>query len=173
MWTPWGPSQHQARIAEGITQVSTAGHGGIKLSPKRQQELQQKFPHFQAWAGGSWYEEDCDVCVVILAFPEEFSNLAIRGAIKTAHSNNDDGNWLPISQWLNSDVGEANELNAKVLQVETENADKWESGSMGSCKEGWNVSFTRVRDKESKWVKLAKYPSKQFYSDAELAEMEV
>ena len=35
MHTPWGSSQHQRVLAEGITSVSTASHGGVHLDRKR------------------------------------------------------------------------------------------------------------------------------------------
>ena len=37
--TPWGWSQDIAELAEGIWRVSTAGHGGLKLSRDRWEEL--------------------------------------------------------------------------------------------------------------------------------------
>lgn len=70
--TPWGPAQHSEYIAEGIIRVDTASHGGLHLSPQRHEELQAMFRSFPTWAGGRWYEEDCDACAVIVAFPDVF-----------------------------------------------------------------------------------------------------
>ena len=33
MHTPWGPPQDVEELAEGVLRVSTAGHGGLQLSP--------------------------------------------------------------------------------------------------------------------------------------------
>ncbi len=79
--TPWGPAQNSTKIAPGIMLYSCAGHGGIHLSPTRQKEFKSKFPEFQTWIkGGEWFEEDCDVCVIILAFPQYFKAEDIQSA---------------------------------------------------------------------------------------------
>ena len=39
MHTPWGYPQDIEELAEGIWRVSTAGHGGLKLSRERWEEL--------------------------------------------------------------------------------------------------------------------------------------
>lgn len=72
--TPWGLSQSSRKIAPGIMFYSTAGHGGIHLSPTRQKEMKEKFPDFITFLGDpAWWEEDCDCCVVNLAFPDCFN----------------------------------------------------------------------------------------------------
>ena len=68
MHTPWGTAQSQRALAKGITQVSTAGHGGIKLSPER-----NAFVH-EAWRNADgWYEEDCEWAIVAVTFPDAFT----------------------------------------------------------------------------------------------------
>jgi hypothetical protein len=71
--SPWGSVQHQHEIAPGIISVSTAGHGGIWLSPERQAQL-------PAWAleisssyceKPTWWEEDCEAMVIAYVFWEE------------------------------------------------------------------------------------------------------
>jgi len=37
--------------------------------------------HFQPFAGANWYEEDCDWCIVALAFPEFFGSDAVPAAL--------------------------------------------------------------------------------------------
>lgn len=68
MNTPWGRSWTCAEIADGITLVSTAGHGGVKLSPERNALV----PEAMRQAGG-WYEEDCEINFSIWTFPVEFA----------------------------------------------------------------------------------------------------
>lgn len=70
--TPWGFSDTEREIANGITLVSTPSHGGYYLSQARQAELLARFPSFTTWAGGPWYEEDCDWAVVAIVFPTAF-----------------------------------------------------------------------------------------------------
>jgi hypothetical protein len=73
--TPWGPPQHWTNIAEGIDCVSTAGHGGIKLSRQRQ----AKMPAALKLEGG-WYEEDVEYNRVVVVFPECFKTEQVAGA---------------------------------------------------------------------------------------------
>ena len=69
--SPWGQIQHVAIKSPDVVFVSTAGHGGFWLSAERHRDLQRRFP-FPTYAGGQWYEEDCDAAVVVCAFPELF-----------------------------------------------------------------------------------------------------
>lgn len=78
--SPWGEVQDSIHIADGIDCVKTAGHGGFKLSPERHATIKQKFPLFETFAGGAWYEEDCDVTVVVVTFPEYFDASAVAEA---------------------------------------------------------------------------------------------
>ena len=70
--SPWGSIQHAQQIAPGIWSVSTAGHGGIKLSAARNRAM----PADMRLHGG-WYEEDCDAALVGLVFPEAFPNVHV------------------------------------------------------------------------------------------------
>lgn len=65
--TPWGPIQESNVIAEGITEVSTASHGGYVLSEERQNEMPAHLSN-----GTPYYEEDCEFALVQLAFPAYF-----------------------------------------------------------------------------------------------------
>lgn len=67
-WTPWGVSDYEKKIATGIMSYSTPGHGGIHLSPARQIEMPE-----QLRVEGGWYEEDCDWCLVAVAFSQYFT----------------------------------------------------------------------------------------------------
>jgi hypothetical protein len=51
----WGPIQTKSELAPGVWSVSTAGHGGIKLSRERNAAV----PAYLRREGG-WYEEDCE-----------------------------------------------------------------------------------------------------------------
>lgn len=37
--TPWGRSDSQKELADGIWMVTTPSHGGVKLSPERQAQM--------------------------------------------------------------------------------------------------------------------------------------
>lgn len=67
MRTPWGTAQSENTIAEGVTVVTTAGHGGIKLDAARNAKVHK------AWRQkGGWYEEDAEWAIVALTFPNLF-----------------------------------------------------------------------------------------------------
>ena len=68
--TRWGPAQTVTVLAEGITDVTTAGHGGIILSFDRWRDFTRRFPTFEPFAGGRNLEEDCDAIFAFVAFPE-------------------------------------------------------------------------------------------------------
>lgn len=65
--TPWGAAQLEYTIAPGILLYTTAGHGGFRISP----QLQAKMPEHDR---AEWFEEDCEWCRVVLAFPEHFDS---------------------------------------------------------------------------------------------------
>lgn len=69
----WGPVQTEKSYGEGITHVTTAGHGGFVLSPEMNEHVKVKFPDFKPWGGHERsYEEDCDWAVVVATFPDRF-----------------------------------------------------------------------------------------------------
>jgi len=67
-YTKWGASQTSKKHASGIMEYSTASHGGFHLSATRQSQM----PEYLRNDDG-WYEEDCDWCKVVIAFPEYFT----------------------------------------------------------------------------------------------------
>jgi hypothetical protein len=166
--TPWGLAQDTNKIADGIVAVSTPRHGGIWLSEGR---LEAFLAHpvgqrFRGFARLPWFEEDCDVAAVMLVFPECFDAAAIRAAVKSALSW---GEYQPaVKAWLVSDAPEAVALVATKNAWETEHADRWETGGMGSVHGGeWSVSLYNVRSRERITVHMP-YPTKQTYTTEEL-----
>jgi hypothetical protein len=65
--TPWGPAQDRKSYGRGIVFYSTAGHGGFHVCPTLDASMP---PHLRRDDG--WYEEDCDWCLVVVAFPDRF-----------------------------------------------------------------------------------------------------
>ncbi len=80
--TPWGAPQDIEQIAPGICFVSTASHGGYYLDAIRNAcvPLAWRRASFNGHAITGWYEEDCDACMVPLAFPEAFPAAALPRA---------------------------------------------------------------------------------------------
>ena len=83
-YTPWGEPQSVEEVAEGITFVSTASHGGYHLSPEKNQVVNEIWRRQD-----NWYEEDCDWAIVAITFPEFFTKEDVSNARRTAI------NWLP------------------------------------------------------------------------------
>ena len=74
--TPWGPAQTAIEFAPGIISYTTAGHGGIWLSPERQKAL--------AWPDNflrdpAWWEEDCDWAIPYYFFRKDIEAAGTAG----------------------------------------------------------------------------------------------
>ncbi len=65
--SPWGKVQTKQELAPGIWSVSTAGHGGIKLSRGRNAAV----PKYMRAEGG-WYEEDEQWSIAAVVHPIGF-----------------------------------------------------------------------------------------------------
>lgn len=73
--SPWGAIQDKRELAPGIWSVSTAGHGGIKLSRERNAAM----PDYMRNEGG-WYEEDCEWAKAAVVHPIGFQRtIKIKG----------------------------------------------------------------------------------------------
>ena len=82
--SPWGTIDYVSHWDVGITNVGTAGHGGVKLSPGRNRDVHP------AWRRpGGWYEEDCEWAIVAVTFPECYTPEHVATARTTAR------NWFP------------------------------------------------------------------------------
>jgi hypothetical protein len=68
--SPWGAIQDKRELAPGIWTVSTAGHGGIKLSRERNAAM----PDHMRNEGG-WYEEDCEWAKAAVVHPIGFQRV--------------------------------------------------------------------------------------------------
>jgi len=83
-YSPWGPIQDTTEITEGVSFVSTAGHGGLKLDRKRNAEMPEALRR-----KGGWYEEDCEYSLVMVGLPQYFKPEEVARAHQTAK------NWFP------------------------------------------------------------------------------
>jgi hypothetical protein len=59
MNTPWGQSDSVEMVADGIWDVGTPSHGGVKLSCKRQALLPANAKLHNFFKTLAWWEEDC------------------------------------------------------------------------------------------------------------------
>lgn len=75
MNTPWGKSDSQNTLAEGIVSYSTPSHGGIWLSSERQAQLPEGIDNFVHDL--RWWEEDCDWVVPYILFKDDIEKHGI------------------------------------------------------------------------------------------------
>ena len=88
MNTPWGKPQGLSKqVADGIVFYSTASHGGYHLSAERKAQMPALYRAIKTFAGGNWYEEDCDWCLVALSFPQYFDERTLIAAKDTLRWN--------------------------------------------------------------------------------------
>src|SRR3990167_8704763 len=73
MYTPWGKAQGIHHIAPGITEVSTASHGGIMLDRKHAAIIESVIGTGWTGSAAAW-EEDCDWAAPYLLFESEMTN---------------------------------------------------------------------------------------------------
>lgn len=170
--SPWGHVQDRREIAPGIVSVSTPSHGGFHLDPARQRTVRRALPDFDTWAGGPWYEEDCDWAVVAVIFSEHFDGQSVAAAIATAQRQaGESAMWAAVIKWL--DVPDGAAARQKADRWLRENADHWEPGSMSSRTsngtDGWAVQFQQIGNRgNSRWVDLLDYPTQATYTTEEL-----
>lgn len=85
--TPWGYSQQSYKFGRGITQYSTAGHGGFHVSAgllrKMDPALRRVGGKYISWKAEGWFEEDCEWAAVVVSFPERFEPSMVAAAEKT------------------------------------------------------------------------------------------
>lgn len=115
--SPWGWIQTVDVISPGNAwNVTTASHGGIKLS----RSMNAKIPKAARRKGG-WYEEDIDWAIVAVAFPEMFTDKTVAAAMKTLK------NWLPsLYEAITGEVVKISESMKLQEQAEKEiHRDDW------------------------------------------------
>lgn len=64
MNTPWGESQVTEVVADGVLWVSTASHGGYRVSAPALNAIPHEWRTFD-----HWYEEDCEALIVLAFVP--------------------------------------------------------------------------------------------------------
>lgn len=84
MHTPWGTVQHETKLADGITIVSTASHGGIVLSSARA----KKVAHIKNFLNDPrFWEEDCDWAIPYVVFKDEINEPNKDRHLKSAYES--------------------------------------------------------------------------------------
>lgn len=65
-YSPWGLIQSATALGPDAVVVSTASHGGIRVSPAALRRIPQPL-RATAYSQGGWFEEDCDWAIPYLA----------------------------------------------------------------------------------------------------------
>lgn len=78
--SPWGTVQYGTVLADGIISVSTAGHGGVRISPERLAQM----PPALRLGRRRWFEEDCEAALVLWAFADTIGERDRRSAFEKA-----------------------------------------------------------------------------------------
>jgi hypothetical protein len=154
--TPWGCPDSTKVLAEGIVVFSTPRHGGILLSAERWREMPKALREVPTFAGGHWYEEDCDVALVILSWPDLFGGHAVRDAYHaTAQASTDPSRrrWYGIMDRWEGRIRERCE--ALMQEWEREHADHWVGGSCWTEGDGWAMQFKNVSTGSYAWRKIS------------------
>src|ERR1039458_7463504 len=141
--TPWGHAQTHDRNGAGLWFVSTAGHGGLYMSPERLAHFKSIFPTFEGYAGLPWLEEDCDYCLGVLAFADDYEAEAVFYAWDMVMTYQSDNTFYFAEgrAWLLSDAGAAVRLKAETYSASR--AGLWRRGGCGTQGIGWHTNSIR------------------------------
>lgn len=168
--TPWGAPQDVSPKADSIVFFSTAGHGGYWLDSVRFAELKRKFPDWVSFGGNEqWFEEDSDICAVVIAFSDLYDDQAIFNACRSVagslNYHKGQGKWKQVY-----DYAMRNGLTERAAAFRRSTVHLWERGG---CFCGpvipdhkWQVIMRRGEETREY---IMPYPEKQCYSDEELA----
>lgn len=125
--TPWGAAQESNKIATGIMFYSTARHGGVHLSPKRNAQV----PEYMRSVDG-WYEEDCQWSLAAIVFFDEFLEDALRHENMSSDKYRDIvtdtfKNWYPeeYEKFYNTKIPEGNSFKRDEAIFRERTTDKY------------------------------------------------
>lgn len=73
-WSPWGKPDHAEQVFDGVWSISTPRHGGFYVSAERRKTMPEAWLNasFGRLGRDGWFEEDCDWCMIPLAFPDDW-----------------------------------------------------------------------------------------------------
>jgi hypothetical protein len=128
--SPWGSIQHVETIVPGhVHSVSTASHGGWKVSP----EYNRRIPAYMRNRSG-WYEEDCECSIPMLVFADAVTaNYADRegGPEYTAKmlkcAEDTLRNWMPdaYEKWFKRKLKPGESSTRDEQEFKTRHAQDW------------------------------------------------
>lgn len=140
--TPWGLPHAAHAIAAGIVSYSTSTHGGIHLADERLNSMPSALREIPTYAESGWYEEDCDVNLVIISFPEHFHAYNVWSACRAVQAYD---HHRAAAAYIDSPDG--SRVKAIADAFERDCAHLYRRGSMSSSGSGWTVDFVRISDR--------------------------
>lgn len=165
-YTPWGDSDEEIKIADGLWSVSTPGHGGIWMSAERRAEYRSIFNDiWDAVPDGPWLEEDEEWLYAALAWPQEMRPMSVWFAARSPQPR--------IEEW-HAKNPEARRIAAAF--VAEHGSEYYKGGGGTNRKGGWTMRFYRVDGKGDRKVRTEDYPTSThggLYTDAELDALSV
>jgi len=155
----WGPPEGfdgRKEVKPGIWRFMTAGHGGYWISESRLKAIPFDFEPF---AGNDrWYEEDCDIAVIVLAFADEYDDQDVYfafGTFKHQFTPDEPDSWHNVRDWL-KDTPEGRECVARASAFGLAQQHKWQRGgscsvdrNLGAPRGYTNMQFHRGRERRS------------------------
>lgn len=165
--TPWGYADTAQLLAPGLWLVSTPSHGGYYIEPERAARMPhalQSFAGHHDLAGAGWYEEDCDCCIVVLAFPSLFSDDQLLDAVDMVLSNGMREYFASIRPYLQH--LDAAPLLQRAERRRQETRDLWQTAGCDAGPTGIRYWFMRGSDR--RYVYVPDWPEKRWFTDAEV-----
>lgn len=164
--SPWGKIQNSDTIIDGFVSVSTASHGGIKLSRQRNAIMPAYLRH-----PGGWYEEDCGWCLPFAVFHVEIllnGDNRTRQTILNGHHIRTFKEWFPDQYEKHFGVvihpGESHEKDEKVF-YETHTEDWLVVCAWGDYQDGIPKGYVGcIAHKGGRHAKYGEeYPQERFF----------
>lgn len=162
--TPWGNSDDETKVADGLWSVSTPSHGGIWMSAARRAEYRAIFNDiWDAVPDGPWLEEDEQWEYAALAWPREMRPAAVFFAVRSKHPR--------IEEW-HAKNPEPRRVAAEFVAQHGRDYYKGGGGTNGS---GWDFRFYRVDGEGKREVRTKDYPTSAngLFTEAELDALSV
>lgn len=143
--SPWGEIQHVEHVADGVSSVSTAGHGGLKLDPERNKEIPAELRN-----NDGWYEEDTEATIVGWVKPEAFPHIMERkGETETrAMFERSVKNWYPDEyEKITGETVSPEESYTRNKQVEKQSKESFKDANPNKF-----VPTRELHTNQEKWV---------------------
>lgn len=160
-----------------IMEITTSSHGGYWLSDEAWAVMKREFPAFRPFAGEPWLEEDLDVTVAILLWPQLHTPETVWQIVRSCQKitlGADDawaGAIVAGKRWLDAGSQLAQSVVFAAGVWERGNADRWIQGGGITQGQNWISEWTQVGTGTRRLLSTAHIPAQQTVTTAELDSM--